>query len=48
MMLKSIKKWFKNATMSERERVDAYLAESVSLADLERRQRELQNRGYNA
>jgi hypothetical protein len=48
MMFRFIKTWFKNATMTERERIDAYLAQSVSLADLERRQRELQSRGFNA
>jgi hypothetical protein len=47
-MFDAIKKWFKSVTMTERERIDAYLADSVSLADLERRQRELQSRGYNA
>ena len=47
-MFNAIKKWFKSITMTERERIDAYLADSVSLADLERRQRELQSRGYNA
>jgi hypothetical protein len=47
-MFDAIKKWFKSITMTERERIDAYLADSVSLADLERRQRELQSRGYNA
>lgn len=47
-MLTSIKKWFKSVTMTDRERVEAYLAQSVSLADLERRQRELQARGYMA
>ena len=46
-MFNAIKKWFKSITMTERERIDAYLADSVSLADLERRQRELQSRGYN-
>ena len=47
-MFKFVKKWFKNATMTESQRIDAYLAQSVSLADLERRQRELQARGLNA
>lgn len=47
-MFDAIKKWFKSITMTERERINAYLADSVSLADLERRQRELQSRGYNA
>ena len=47
-MFDAIKKWFKSITMTERERIDAYLADSVSLADLERRQRELQSRDYNA
>jgi hypothetical protein len=47
-MFDAIKKWFKSVTMTEHERIDAYLADSVSLADLERRQRELQSRGYNA
>jgi hypothetical protein len=47
-MFDAIKKWVKSVTMTERERIDAYLADSVSLADLERRQRELQSRGYNA
>lgn len=47
-MMKILAKWFRSVTMTEKERIDAYLAESISLADLERRQRELQNRGYNA
>jgi hypothetical protein len=47
-MFKAIVKWFRSATMTEKERIDAYLADSVSLADLERRQRELQSRGINA
>lgn len=48
MMIKVIRKWFRKATMSENDRIEAYLADSVSLADLERRQRELQSRGFNA
>jgi hypothetical protein len=47
-MMKILAKWFKSVTMSDKDRIEAYLAESISLADLERRQRELQNRGYNA
>lgn len=47
-MLKLVKNWFKRVTMSDSQRRDAYLAQSASLADLERRQRELQSRGYNA
>lgn len=46
--MKILAKWFKSVTMSDKDRIEAYLAESISLADLERRQRELQNRGYNA
>jgi len=42
-MLKAIKKFFKNITMSESER---YLANSVDLVDLERRQRELRTKGF--
>jgi len=48
MMFKAIIKWFSSINVSEKERIEAYLADSVSLADLERRQRELQSRGYNA
>lgn len=48
MMMRVIREWLRSVTMSEKDRIDAYLADSVSLADLERRQRELQNRGYNA
>lgn len=48
MMLRYLSKWFRSVTMTEKERIDAYLADSVSLADLERRQRELQSRGINA
>lgn len=47
-MFKAIKKWFNSITMTDSQRRDAYLADSVSLADLERRQRELQSRGFNA
>lgn len=47
-MLASVKKWFRGLTMTERERIDAYLAQSVDLVDLERRQRELRVRGFNA
>lgn len=38
------KSWFK----TDQERVDDYLSQSVSLADLERRQKELRLRGYIA
>lgn len=48
MMFKAMSKWFRSVTMSEKDRIEAYLADSVSLADLERRQRELQSRGFNA
>ena len=47
-MFDAIKKWFKSLTMTDAQRIEAYLAESVSLADLERRQRELRSRGFNA
>ena len=47
-MFDAIKKWFKSVTMTDAQRIDAYLSDSVSLADLERRQRDLQSRGYNA
>lgn len=33
--------WF----MTEREQIEHYLAQSISLADLERRQKDLQKRG---
>lgn len=48
LMFDIIKKWFKTATMTERERIDAYLGQSEDLIDLERRQRELRARGFNA
>lgn len=37
-MLNKIKRWYKNFTMSP---VERYLSNSVSIADLERRQKEL-------
>ena len=42
-MIQAIKKFFKNITMSDDER---YLAKSVDLVDLERRQRKLQTKGF--
>jgi hypothetical protein len=47
-MWRFVKSWFKAITITDKERINAYLAESVSLADLERRQRELQTRGFKA
>ena len=47
-MFKFIKAWWKEVTMTESERIDAYLANSEDLVDLERRQRELRSRGFNA
>lgn len=43
-MFSWIKRVFK--TKSDREFVEEYLSKSVSLVDLERRQRELAQRGY--
>jgi hypothetical protein len=42
--------WIKNILKikSEKEYVEQYLSQSVSLADLERRQRELREKGYTA
>ena len=42
-MLKAIKRFFRNISMSE---VDRYLANSVDLADLERRQQHIQRKGF--
>jgi len=42
-MIQAIKKFFRNITMSESER---YLANSVDLVDLERRQRKLRTKGF--
>lgn len=41
-MLKAIKRFFRNMSMSE---IDRYLANSTDLADLERRQQHLQRKG---
>lgn len=43
-----LKRLFANLFKTDAERVEDYLAQSVSLADLERRQKELRLRGYNA
>ena len=42
------KKFFKRWYMTDQEKVEEYLSHSVSLYDLERRQKELRLRGYNA
>lgn len=42
------KRLFKNLFKTDSERIAEYLNDSVDLADLERRQRELRLRGYNA
>lgn len=42
------KRIFKSLFKTEAERIEDYLAQSVSLADLERRQKELQLRGFRA
>lgn len=42
-MLKAIKRFFRNISMSD---IDRYLANSVDLADLERRQQYLQRKGF--
>ncbi len=42
-MLKAIKRFFRNISMSD---VDRYLANSVDIADLERRQQHLQRKGF--
>lgn len=47
-MWAAIKEWFRSLTMTDAERVEAYLAQSEDLVDLERRQRELRSRGFNA
>jgi len=47
-MFKFIKAWWKEVTMTESERVEAYLSQSEDMVDLERRQRELRSRGFNA
>jgi len=45
MMLKRL---FSGLFKTEAERIEEYLSQSVSLADLERRQKELQLRGFKA
>ena len=45
-MLSWVKSIFK--TKTDREYVEDYLAKSISLEDLERRQRDLRQRGYVA
>ena len=42
------KRIFSGLFKTEAERIEDYLAQSVSLADLERRQKELQLRGFRA
>lgn len=42
------KRLFKSLFKTDSERIAEYLNDSVDLADLERRQRELRLRGYNA
>jgi Protein of unknown function (DUF3563) len=42
------KRLFKNWFMTDQERIEKYLSESVDLVDLERRQKELRLRGFNA
>lgn len=42
------KKLFKGWYKTDKERIEEYLAQSVDLADVERRQKELRLRGYNA
>tara|TARA_R110001592_G_scaffold308366_2_gene582417 strand:+ start:887 stop:1021 length:135 start_codon:yes stop_codon:yes gene_type:complete len=42
-MVDMIKKWWKNAKMSP---IEKYLSESSNLADLERRQRQLQIKNF--
>lgn len=41
-----MKKWFKTLFMTQKEREYQYLAESRDLADLERRIRILERKGY--
>lgn len=43
-LINTLKRWYKNIRMSER---DKYLSKSNDLADLERRQRELDRRQFN-
>lgn len=45
-MFTKIKQFFKPFFMTNEERIERYLSESVSLVDLEMRQRELQRTGF--